>query len=99
MISLYLNPYVCVWADRGRGAVCWLGKNKKGKKKKRNTGGEKGKDKYILYEERWIINFLLWGGGIRKIQDPSTYDRIHVQSDLENVFFFPSFFLLIGMYR
>lgn len=60
LISSYLNPYVCVWADRGRGAVCWLGKNKKGEKKKRNTGGEKGKDKYILYEERWIINFLLW---------------------------------------
>lgn len=71
MISLYLNPYVCVWADRGRGAVCWLGKNKKEKKKYR---GGNGKDKY---EERWIINFLLWV--VREKEGGGEYGRSKIQ--------------------
>lgn len=65
---------MCVCGQIGGGArfVGW-GRIKKKKRKKEIQGGN-GKDKYILYEERWIINFLLWvvrekeGGGNK--EDP-----------------------------
>lgn len=65
---------MCVCGQIGGGVrfVGW-GRIKKEKRKKEIQGG-KGKDKYILYEERWIRKFLLWvvrekgGAGRNKIQ-------------------------------